>query len=417
MQLRRNPPHSPPRRQPLAEPRPQGSDKSAKGADARHHKRRSTPQPFRWPLDTAPVLRVFLESAKGADARHHERRSTPQPFRWPLDTAPVLRVFLESAKGADARHHKRRSTPQPFRWPLDTAPVLRVFLESAKGADARHHKRRSTPQPFRWPLDTVPVLRVFRQTTPQATDNGPQIAFLRKGFPLFLTAVALVYGFAKMPWDKPADSWTAADTETILNRSPWSVQTDASVLDPYDAREEQPVAPPQTGLNIPGQNKQPWDGGVGKNRMGHLPTLPAMVRWESALPVRLAEKDNASLLGAENSYVISVSGLVPAGRYRDVGKTETTSQSEGGLADARNPEEILEAFMSYSKIEQKGGPDLKPDNVKLDGATGVVRVFFLRKTAIDPAQKEVLFTTHFGKLNVKVKFQISRMKYQGRIEL
>jgi hypothetical protein len=45
-------------------------------------------------LDTATVLRVFLRSAKGADARHHKSRDTPQPFRWPLDTATVLRVLL-----------------------------------------------------------------------------------------------------------------------------------------------------------------------------------------------------------------------------------------------------------------------------------------------------------------------------------
>ena len=39
------------------------------------------------------------ESAKGADARHQENRNTPLLFRWPLDTAAVLRVFLGSAAG------------------------------------------------------------------------------------------------------------------------------------------------------------------------------------------------------------------------------------------------------------------------------------------------------------------------------
>ncbi len=220
---------------------------------------------------------------------------------------------------------------------------------------------------------------------------------------------------AKQPWDKPADTWTADDISVILNSSPWAVQTEASVEDPYDAKEEQPVAAPETGLNIPGQNKKSWDGGPGKSRMGHLPTVPAMVRWESALPVREAEKESASAADA-NWYVISVAGLVPAGRYRSLGKTETSSSSNEGV-DARNPEELLEAFMSYSKIQQKGGPDLQPENVKLDGATGVVRIFFSRNTVIDPEQREVVFTTHFGKLNVKAKFHVSAMKYHGKIEL
>ena len=257
------------------------------------------------------------------------------------------------------------------------------------------------------------MLRLF----PKLSWNRGILVFmqLRKGFLVLLTAAVAVAYAAKMPWDKPADAWTAGDTDAILSRSPWSVQTDAWVTDPYEAREAQPVEAPETGLNIPGQNKKPWDGGVGKNRMGHLPTVPAMVRWESALPVRLAEKDTATPAG--NWYVISVSGLVPAGRYRDVGKTETSSSSDGGLVDARNPEEILEAFMSYSKIEQKGAADLQPDNVKLDAATGVVRIFFSRKAPIDPEQREVVFETHFGKLNVKVKFKVSSMKYQGKIEL
>ena len=231
---------------------------------------------------------------------------------------------------------------------------------------------------------------------------------------LFAT-VALLYGYAaKPPWEKSPETWTAGDITAILNSSPWSVHTEAVVEDPYDAQEQQPVTPPQTGLNIPGQNKQPWDGGGGRNRMGHMPTVPAMVRWESALPIRQAQKDAAVAEG--NWYVISIAGLVPAGRYRSLGKTETSSSSDGSV-DARNPEELLEAFMSYSKIQQKGGPDLQPENVKLDGPTGVVRIFFSRKTVIDPEQREVSFVTHFGKLNVKAKFRISAMKYHGNIEL
>jgi hypothetical protein len=231
---------------------------------------------------------------------------------------------------------------------------------------------------------------------------------------LVLAAVAVPVHGAKPPWEKPAETWSADDVAMLLNSSPWSVSTDAVVEDPYDAREDQPVKPPETGLNIPGQNKERWDGGIGKNRMGRLPTVPAMVRWESALPIRQAQKDAAVPDG--NWYVISVAGLVPAGRYRTMGKTETSSSSDGSV-DARNPEELLEAFMAYSKIEQKGGISLQPENVKLEAATGVVRIFFSRKTLIDPDRGDVLFVTHFGKLNVKAKFHVSGMKYHGKIEL
>jgi hypothetical protein len=230
---------------------------------------------------------------------------------------------------------------------------------------------------------------------------------------LVLVASLPVYA-AKPPWEKPTESWTPDDISALLNSSPWSFQTEAAVEDPYEAREEQPVTPPETGLNIPGQNKARWDGGIGKNRMGRLPTVPATVRWESALPIRQAEKDASGPVG--NWYVISVAGLVPAGRYRSQGKTDTSSSSDGSI-DARNPEEILEAFMSYSKLEQKGRPVLQPENVKLDAATGTVRIFFSRAVALDQDPKDVLFLTHFGKLNVKAKFRISAMKYHGKIEL
>jgi hypothetical protein len=255
-------------------------------------------------------------------------------------------------------------------------------------------------------------LKNGRQGWNDAEGSGRKMKKMR-ALIVLLMATLTVFG-AKSPWEKPVATWTADDIAALLNNSPWSVQTEAVVEDPYDAREEQPVTPPQTGLNIPGQNKQPWDGGVGKNRMGHMPTVPAMVRWESALPVRQAQKDAAAPEG--NWYVISVAGLVPAGRYRSAGKTEMSSSSDGSV-DARNPEELLEAFMSYSKIQQRGLPDLQPENVKLDAATGVVRIFFPRRTAIDPEQKEVLFSTHLGKLNVKAKFHISSMKYHGNIEL
>ena len=238
---------------------------------------------------------------------------------------------------------------------------------------------------------------------------------LPKGFQSFFAAallIASVYGAAQpQPWEKPVESWTAEDVAALLTNSPWSVQTVATMDDPEDAIEPQPAGPPDTGEK--GAGKRPWDGGPGRNRMGHLATIPVTVRWESALPIRQAQKD---LAAPAQSYVISLAGLVPPGRYRAEGKTETSSTSDGSIA-ARNPEEVLEAFMAYSMISQKNGRDLGPENVKLDPVSGVIRIFFSRKTVIDPEQKEVLFITHFGKLHVRAKFRISSMKYHGNIEL
>ena len=190
-------------------------------------------------------------------------------------------------------------------------------------------------------------------------------------------------------WDKPAETWSADDVAAILNNSPWAIQAAAVMTDPEDtAMDPRPVGPPDTGQQGVGASKPRWDGEPGKNRMGHLATIPVTVRWESALPIRQAEKDSAAPASA---YVISLTGLIPANRYRAIGQTETTSSSDGSF-DARNPEEVLEAFMAYSKIVVKGSRDLQPNNVKLDPVTGTVRVFFSRERPIDTGEKEVLFT-------------------------
>ncbi len=44
------------------------------------------------------LLRSRLHSAKGADARRHEKRNTPQTFRRPPDAATVLRVFFRTSR-------------------------------------------------------------------------------------------------------------------------------------------------------------------------------------------------------------------------------------------------------------------------------------------------------------------------------
>jgi hypothetical protein len=164
-----------------------------------------------------------------------------------------------------------------------------------------------------------------------------------------------------------------------------------------------------------------WDGGVGRSR-GPDPTLSVLVRWDSALPVREAlsragDAQSSSIAErAGKDYIISIVGLVPAGRYRSVGRTESQSRSDDTI-DARNPEELLEGLMSASELIPKGKAAIRPEDAKLDGSTGTLYIFFPRTEPISLDDKEATFTTRFGALTVQKRFGLKDMRYQGKFEL
>ncbi len=246
---------------------------------------------------------------------------------------------------------------------------------------------------------------------------------------LVLLAATLI--LASEPWSKNPQSWTADDARRILTSSPWA-QTAKASFPEDDAREAPPGPLPgaaQAGMaGSRGTTDGSWDGGVGRMPRGRVPTLPVLIRWESALPVReaaqMANASSASSLGATavteeqaaKDYVLALAGLVPAKRYRDAGQLSRTSRSDDTV-DARDPEELLEGLMSTSRLLRRGRAALAPDNVKLDGASGSVYIFFPRTDPIVAGEKEVIFRTRFGSLTVEKLFRLREMTYKGHLAL
>src|SRR5438270_6338038 len=152
---------------------------------------------------------------------------------------------------------------------------------------------------------------------------------------------AVVWGMSIMllaagpPWrGKTPDQWSPTDLEQILSSSPWAQSGNATFP---ETRDEDPVSayslPGAAQAGMAGSKAAAtdgrWDGGVGRNTgRGLLPTLPVLVRWESSLPIRQAQARSAAASSGNpasrpeepRSYVISVSGLLPAGRYRSTGQ-------------------------------------------------------------------------------------------------
>lgn len=242
--------------------------------------------------------------------------------------------------------------------------------------------------------------------------------------PLLLVFGLLAAG-SGVPWEKASTQWTDRDAQVVLATSPWAQSVSAVMADPRDEMEKysEPLPGPEraglAGHTNPTPTGGRWDGAVGRNRMGSLPSLPVVVRWDSALPVREALRHSGGAPDSDASsadYIITVTGLIPAGRYRAAGHAETSSNSDG-TSDARNPEELLEAFMSFSRLLPRGAAAIVPRNVRLDPASGAVHIFFPRTHPVEAGSKEVLFLTRFGGFTVRAKFRIQDMQYQGKLTL
>jgi len=229
---------------------------------------------------------------------------------------------------------------------------------------------------------------------------------------------------------KDPAQWTANDISRLLNDSPWAQQASASFGSSTDA-PDMPAAPlpgpAQAGMaGRNGVSDGRWDGGVSKNVGVGVPSLPVMVRWDSALPIREAllksQPQQDVVDQAQKDYILTVIGLVPAGRYRaSSGHLATHSESDETLDStgraSQDPEEMLEGLMAASALIPRDRPPIRPEDVKLDASTGAIHLFFPRTQPITLKDKEVTFTTHFGSMTISKSFRLKEMAYRKKLEL
>jgi hypothetical protein len=239
-----------------------------------------------------------------------------------------------------------------------------------------------------------------------------------------LPVFAVLLWAASQPW-KTSDpkEWTSRDVDRLLTNSPWAQSASASFALAEDNTPPPPptIDVPQAGMPSPhnGATDGRWDGGVSRVNRNGSPTLDVTVRWDSALPVRQAfeRKRGGQTYSPEQlrkDYIVTVIGLVPAGRYIEPQLPGGSSSAPG---DVRNPEEMLESMMRYSLLFPRGKPAIRPEDAKLDTSTGTVHIFFPRREAIDADDKEVTFQMRFGSLSVVRRFRLKDMMYHGQLEL
>ena len=132
---------------------------------------------------------------------------------------------------------------------------------------------------------------------------------------------------------------------------------------------------------------------------GGMPQFHAVVRWESAAPIRVARKMESA---PDNNYRISVSGL-PMGPRR------------GGNGDRSS--ELLNGLAALTDLERKGKDSIPCSRVEMSKGEDTNTLMFYFESGSAPIQagdKEITFNTKIGPLQVKAKFVPKEMIFDGK---
>lgn len=227
---------------------------------------------------------------------------------------------------------------------------------------------------------------------------------------------AVVLMAAVPSWkDKPTADWSEEDARQILLDSPWakSVKVPIGGLQTEDQRRE--------GGNMGQPHGVGFDGFNDDRPRAEMPTglldiakpeqeLPAsrpsivlQLRWESALPIRVAEL-KARIVEVpdvwNDCYTLAVYG-VPDARFKSDAKS---------LADPLRKQAVL---------KREGKKDVRPSSVEVDQRDdGLVIIYaFPMSAEIGKNDRRIEFDAHIGRLSVAQSFDVEDMLFQGKLEL
>jgi len=215
-----------------------------------------------------------------------------------------------------------------------------------------------------------------------------------------------LFAFSSDFWNKKdPEEWTHEERDQLTSKSPWAKEVSAS--------SGQSGYPPGGGGGYPGGGGGGWGGG-GMGRRGGMGRQPmgqaykGTVRWESAKPIELALKQDIPK-EFSNHYVISVSGFPLNDRSRQYQQTQDEDS-------AQTTQDMLDRLKQVTFLEPKGRRDAQPGIVRqpVQGTYGSVWFGFDRDFLnLKAEDKEAEFTTQFGRMTIKAKFNLKDMLYRG----
>ncbi|MGH9720381.1 MAG: hypothetical protein ACRD8O_09225, partial [Bryobacteraceae bacterium] len=151
-------------------------------------------------------------------------------------------------------------------------------------------------------------------------------------------------------------------------------------------------------------------GGGGDMAPGGAPQIKLLVRWESAACVRAASKLPIDE-DAASHYLISVANL-PLGA-----PPRRPAGAEPADPERRNAQ-LQEQLKAITALQRKDKDPLHPARLGFHQRTRSIVFFFPRGAQpIQLDDKEVIFYTKSGGVEVKTKFPLKAMLYRGNLDL
>jgi hypothetical protein len=212
---------------------------------------------------------------------------------------------------------------------------------------------------------------------------------------LFFAAGAWAFAAREFWETKDPAEWSSDELARFLTKSPWARPTSAESV-----KTQKNSAPNASTMPLPRTSRNPASMGRPKRNPPDkiVTTYKGTVVWESAAPVRAALKTPLPE-GFQGQYVLGVNGIPLA-----------KSESKNGLERVRQ----------LTTLHTKSQPaPLEAAAVKLDNSNGTVYLFGFSREALAIAkdEKEVVLTTHMGKLVFTARFTPKDMLYHGELAL
>jgi len=210
---------------------------------------------------------------------------------------------------------------------------------------------------------------------------------------------------------KPIAQWTKEDVRQILDDSPWAKITTAAIARPDSVGERRTTGKVGVdhGVGFDGIDKKlrqagapgSADGPNGSVRTtGQVMTL--RVRWETALPIRMAElkSDGIEPELPSEGYSVAVYG-VPGPFFKG------------------DPKALGEPLKRDAVLRREGKKDVKPSSVEVFRREEGLVIIYVFPTSAEITKKDghIDFSAQIGRIVVNQPFNLEEMEFQGKMEL